>query len=651
MKLNFLKYTKWQVKLTWLLVAMSIIPGLIISYKIVDIIKDELKYNINEQLKYSSETISNSIDISLKKYIETLNLTAGFLDKQDISGETKVSLLVSQLEKSKNLLSLHILVKEKNSLNEVVSIQKEFVEVKNKGKVLLPKDFKDSIIKDIPEEAFTDTYIGKPFFNKAIRKWVVSIFIRLNGETIKNGILAASFDLSDLEKVIDNSIVNRIGNVFVSDKNEGKFLTTRIITRIPFEITSDVLAILKSNTNITLVKNYQSSKYGNFVSSFVKTSVADWVVVSVINEEAAYVTIDETLIFFSTFLGVTVLLSIFIAFLFSRHLSKPIIKMAEVSNEISLGKYDVEIKYPAKDSIGLLGNSLVQMGKQLKQNFNKIEDQKKQLEDYSKNLEIKVEERTAQLNESNQELKKAYHRVLELNQEKNEFLGIAAHDLKNPLTAISSFAEILKTDKELDPEQFDDFLNEIIKASGRMFSIVKNLLDVNAIEQGKLNVKMTSVSLQLVVDEMLSQFSEALQKKKIEIIQSNQTDDFEILADFNITLQVVQNIISNAIKFSQPNKKIYITIRSSEEPQHIDISIKDEGPGFTENDKKKLFQKFAKLSARPTGGEHSTGLGLSIVKKLVEMMNGKIRVESEHGKGAEFILTFPKANNTERESQ
>ncbi|PJA96729.1 MAG: hypothetical protein CO129_04955 [Ignavibacteriales bacterium CG_4_9_14_3_um_filter_34_10] len=647
MKLNFFKYTKWQVKLTWLLVAMSIIPGLIISYKIVDIIKDELKYNINEQLKYSSETISNSIDISLKKYIETLNLTAGFLDKQDISGETKVSLLVSQLEKSKNLLSLHVLVKEKNSTNEVVSIQKEFVEVKNKGKVLLPKDFKNSIIKDIPKEAFTDTYIGKPFFNKGIRKWVVSIFIRLNSEAIKNGILAASFDLSDLEKVIDNSIVNRIGNVFVSDKNEDKFLTTRIITKIPFEITSDVLTILKSNTNITLVKNYRSNNYGDFVSSFVKTSIADWVVVSVINEKAAYVTIDETLIFFSTFLGITVLISIFIAFLFSRHLSKPIIKMAEVSNQISLGKYDVEIKYTAKDSIGLLGNSLVQMGKQLKQNFNKIEDQKKQLEDYSKNLEIKVEERTTQLNESNQELKKAYHRVLELNQEKNEFLGIAAHDLKNPLTAISSFAEILKTDKELNPVQFDDFLNEIIKASGRMFSIVKNLLDVNAIEQGKLNVKMTSVSLQLVVDEMLSQFSEALQKKKIEIIQSNQTDDFEILADFNITLQVVQNIISNAIKFSQPNKKIYITIRNSEEPQHIDISIKDEGPGFTENDKKKLFQKFAKLSARPTGGEHSTGLGLSIVKKLVEMMNGKIRVESEHGKGAEFILTFPQANYTE----
>jgi len=176
-----------------------------------------------------------------------------------------------------------------------------------------------------------------------------------------------------------------------------------------------------------------------------------------------------------------------------------------------------------------------------------------------------------------------------------------------------------------------------------MFSIVKNLLDVNAIEQGKLNVKMDSVSVRLVLDEMLSQFSEALQKKKMEVIEQIQIENPQIIADFNITLQVIQNILSNAIKFSQQQKKIYISVRESYDINCIDISIKDEGPGFSENDKKKLFQKFAKLSARPTGGEHSTGLGLSIVKKLVEMMSGKIRVESEQGKGAEFILTFPKA--------
>jgi len=626
-----------------LMVAMSIIPSLIVSYNIFNIIRNELKFNINEQLKYSSETISNNIDITLKKNLELLHITSNFLNKDDMNGDMKINLLISQLKNTENLISLLILIKNDTSISEVAAIHKETIEISNGKKTSIPETFNKDILIEMGNSIFIDTYIGTPVFNKAIHKWTVSIAIKLPNSSFNNGILVGVFDLSELEKIIQNSIVNRIGKVYISDKKNDKFLTTRIITEVPYEIADDVGKILTSKTNIKLVKNYEDKKLGNFVCSFVKSSVPNWIVVSTISENAAYSTINETLIFFITFFIVIILLSILIALLFSKHLSKPIFDMANVSGKISAGEYDIQIDYKAKDSIGFLGTSLLQMGRQLRQNFSKIEDQKKQLEDYSKNLELKVEERTAQLNESNEELKKAYHRVLELNQEKNEFLGIAAHDLKNPLTAISSFAEILKTDKELDQEQFDDFLNEIIKASGRMFSIVKNLLDVNAIEQGKLNVKMDSVSVRLVLDEMLSQFSEALQKKKMEVIEQIQIENPQIIADFNITLQVIQNILSNAIKFSQQQKKIYISVRESYDINCIDISIKDEGPGFSENDKKKLFQKFAKLSARPTGGEHSTGLGLSIVKKLVEMMSGKIRVESEQGKGAEFILTFPKA--------
>lgn len=248
------------------------------------------------------------------------------------------------------------------------------------------------------------------------------------------------------------------------------------------------------------------------------------------------------------------------------------------------------------------------------------------------------------MHEANQELKKAYQRVLELNEEKNEFLGIAAHDLKNPLTAVSAFADILINDKDLSKEQHDDFLNEIIKASERMFFIVKNLLDVNAIEQGKLNTKLEKISLISVVEELHSQFKDALQKKNITLNIKNEIEESFVLADYNLSLQVVQNILSNAIKFSQKDKNIFVTLRNSKDNEYIELSIKDEGPGFTEEDKKKLFKKFARLSARPTAGEHSTGLGLSIVKKLIEMMNGKIELVSEAGKGAEFIISFVKAS-------
>jgi signal transduction histidine kinase len=106
--------------------------------------------------------------------------------------------------------------------------------------------------------------------------------------------------------------------------------------------------------------------------------------------------------------------------------------------------------------------------------------------------------------------------------------------------------------------------------------------------------------------------------------------------------QIIDNILSNAIKFTPPGKEVFIDLMKA--GGRVIIKIKDQGPGFSENDKKVMFGKFAKLSARPTGGELSTGLGLSIVKKLVEMLDGSIKVESEEGNGAEFILVFSNTN-------
>jgi len=109
--------------------------------------------------------------------------------------------------------------------------------------------------------------------------------------------------------------------------------------------------------------------------------------------------------------------------------------------------------------------------------------------------------------------------------------------------------------------------------------------------------------------------------------------------------QILDNLISNAVKFSPPGRKVYLNILPKND--NINFSIKDEGPGLTEDDKLNLFGKFKRLSAQPTGDENSTGLGLSIAKKLTEAMNGKIWCESEAGKGAEFIVEFPANTNTQ----
>lgn len=638
---NLLNKMPWQIKLVLLMLIMAVIPALLISYGLIGLIRDELKSNINGQLIYSANSIASSLDSKLKKDLEILLLSKEIIENPELGSKEKIALLVSSVQKIDNLILLNISVKEKDKIVEVINTQKDYIIFANKEKKIIPQDIKEEVFNQTKLEHVAGARIFQPFYQKELRKWLVAIVIELKESLFPNGYLTALFDLSSAVSEIETNILNNIGSVFVSDTTGAKFLSSKFLYNIPPAIIGDGKSLLRSKSSVTFINSYSTSGDGVFVSCFSRTEAVDWVVIASIKEEAAYATVNEAYLFYGVFAAISIVLAIIIALTFSKHLSKPIIKMADVSKKIAEGNFEARIKYTAKDSIGTLNESLGQMGTQLKKNFAEIEKQKKQLEDYSKNLEIKVEERTNELNESNKELKKAYHRVLELNEEKNEFLGIAAHDLKNPLVAINAFAEIIKTDKELPPEQKEDFLDEIMKASQRMFSIIKNLLDVNAIEQGKFNTKPERISVDLLLEETTAQFQDSVAKKQLNVVKDYQGELF-LLADYNLSLQVLQNIFSNAVKFSPPQKNIYITAAKSNVTGFVDISIQDEGPGFTEDDKKKLFQKFAKLSARPTGGEHSTGLGLSIVKKLVEMMGGTIKLV-EGDKGAKFIVSFPEA--------
>ena len=238
----------------------------------------------------------------------------------------------------------------------------------------------------------------------------------------------------------------------------------------------------------------------------------------------------------------------------------------------------------------------------------------------------------AKLEESNQQL-------TQINYEKNEFLGIAAHDLKNPLSVITMIATILHDESgTLTPQEIKDLADDIRTSSKQMFSLIVNVLDVNKIESGTLLPAGEILSVQQCVQIIAERFEPQSQNKAI-TLQWN-ADDIDIEANQSIVLQVLDNLVSNAIKFSPT--ATCITLNAKLEGKNtVRFSVQDQGPGLTEEDKRHLFGKFKRLSAKPTGGEHSTGLGLSIVKRLVEMMNGRIWVESEPGKGATFFVELP----------
>jgi signal transduction histidine kinase len=179
----------------------------------------------------------------------------------------------------------------------------------------------------------------------------------------------------------------------------------------------------------------------------------------------------------------------------------------------------------------------------------------------------------------------------------------------------------------------------MINVSGRhMAKMVENLLDIYKIEQGQIISCLDTIDLVSVIKQSMADFNEHALKKKINMHFSTNLDKALIVADPTLTKRVLENLISNSLKFSPVEKSIFINLEKNDDI--FIIGIKDEGPGLTEEDKPKLFQKFSRLSATPTSGEHSTGLGLSIVKSLVEVMKGKVWCESDAGKGACFYLSF-----------
>jgi len=239
------------------------------------------------------------------------------------------------------------------------------------------------------------------------------------------------------------------------------------------------------------------------------------------------------------------------------------------------------------------------------------------------------------------ELKHARQRLREMNDEKNEFLGVAAHDLRSPLTSVLGFADLVLGEPDLSSEGAD-CVGRIRDSAKHMLEMVQNLLDVNAIERGQMKPRLSPCDLTDLVRTVVEDFRAHAEAKQQMIKLNTKGDRIVVLADPTLVVQVLENLISNAVKYSPLEKTIQVGLTATEDK--VRCEVQDEGPGLTPEDQQRLFGKFARLSAKPTGGEPSVGLGLSIVKKMAESMGGQVSCESELGKGATFAVELPTAS-------
>jgi len=245
-----------------------------------------------------------------------------------------------------------------------------------------------------------------------------------------------------------------------------------------------------------------------------------------------------------------------------------------------------------------------------------------------------------ELSHQRQLLQKKNIELTDLNKQKDDLIGIVAHDLKSPINQMNGLITLLsfKSDKWDDEEA--EIFEKLENVNLHLKELVERILDLESIQKKSLNYQFIMTDLADVMKETVSEFREKAQSKNISIDISRIINGKMVMVDPFFLKQVFENLVSNALKFSPLGSQVLIGSETHHE--YHQIYVMDEGPGISEKDKLKLFTKYTTLSAKPTGDETSTGLGLSIVKKYVEEMNGNVWCENKIGKGAKFIVAFPK---------
>ncbi|NOQ62899.1 MAG: hypothetical protein GQ582_00110 [Methyloprofundus sp.] len=325
----------------------------------------------------------------------------------------------------------------------------------------------------------------------------------------------------------------------------------------------------------------------------------------------------------------TLILWLLFIWAFNKYLGKHL-------NRFCLAMENVDIEHVEASSLELQTENVIELDR-IESVFNQmlqgIWENKNRLESLNRNLEQSVLLRTQDIFNKNQQLEQLDH-------EKSEFLAIAAHDLKNPAAAIISFSQLIrdlpKNKDNLD--RLNSYNLFIEKNAKRMTDLIGHLLDIDKIESGNVSVQLKDAKLLDIVTNVIAFNQPQADFKKIKIELKILEKLPVVLTDEFIATQILDNLISNAVKYSPLNSSI--EIRLFKKFDKVQFEIQNQGQGLSAKDKQKLFLRFSHLSAKTTAEEHSSGLGLYIAQQLAAMLQTQICCESTENQGATFSVEF-----------
>jgi signal transduction histidine kinase/CheY-like chemotaxis protein len=402
-----------------------------------------------------------------------------------------------------------------------------------------------------------------------------------------------------------------------------------------------------------------------------------WIVLSLAGHDAALAHSQRYLG------GLTLILlggsGIFVIFL-AHWFTRPLLRLVEVATALSNGDLSVRARLNQNDEIGILGSAFNHMASRLQGMVEKEKDARSRLQTriaklleftdrvvagdltghaeageddemgrltlavnaMVRHLRIILEDERAtreNLERSRAELERANEKLKELDQLKSEFLNTVSHELRTPLTSIKAFAEILLDSVGEDPETQREFLEIINKESDRLTRLINNLLDLSRIEAGRMNWNYEAGALDKLVDAACETLRMAAGKKGVNFEVQHDGLPLPILGDHDKLIQVITNLVGNAIKFTPEGGTVTISTRLDGEVGEIVVA--DSGMGVAPEHHARIFEKFGQVDTSETREIKGSGLGLPIARSIVEAHQGTLTVESERGHGARFIVRLP----------
>ncbi len=314
---------------------------------------------------------------------------------------------------------------------------------------------------------------------------------------------------------------------------------------------------------------------------------------------------------------ISVLLASFILNFITRIVTKPLEKLTDAAKEITDGNFDTEIEVDRRDEIGILAKTMKKMINRIKRDVELLESQKRTL------------------SEANVELKR-------LNDLKSQFLASVSHELMTPLTSLKGYLEYIYQGKlgPLTPGQKSG-LKVAKRNLGRLHNQMTNLLDFSSFESGKIELSTTPFHIKGVVKEVVANLDAKFIEKEIKFNENIPLNVPPIIADRERIVQVLENLLTNAVKFTPLGGTISVICNTLNDSKgkRIEVCVRDSGVGIPKGMKESIFERFFQVG--PQSKHKGLGLGLSIVKSILDAHNEEITVESEKGKGSNFCFTLP----------